>query len=223
MAPVRKIARAEVFDLRSSLLGKHVRYSVIFPADYSSASADLPLLYLLHGLFGSHENWLTKTNILEYAADHSFLIVCPDDGDGWYTDSPHLKGHCYESYLLQELMPAVEGRFRAGGLRSRRAVAGISMGGYGAFKLAFRQPEMFCLAASMSGAFHAAEVTADGAWPELQPSILEIFRDNDPLRKENNIFEIAEAFDPTQAARPPVPSLRLRDRRQFSERKQTLR
>ena len=164
------------FILKSELLDREVPLHVIFPASYTAFCAPTPVLYLLHGLFGRFDNWLTNTGIIEYAKKHRFVIVCAEGGDNWYADSPHLENHFYESYILNELMPAVELKFEIGQSREKRAIAGLSMGGYGAFKFAFHQPEIFCFAASMSGAFHAAEIRRDDEWTELQNSILQFLQ-----------------------------------------------
>lgn len=192
-----------VFTLRSEFLGGEIPFHAVFPESYENSSAEIPVLYLLHGLFGSFDNWLTNTKILEYAAECSFIIVCPEGGDSWYADSPHLENHFYESYFFDELIPAVEKRFDAGKSRGKRAIAGLSMGGYGAFNFALRRPEIFCFAASMSGAFHAAEIFIDDSWAELQPSIFAVFEKDDLLRAKNNLFQIIKRFPAHKLARLP--------------------
>ena len=182
------------FILKSKLLEREVPLHVIFPADHAAFSSTTPVLYLLHGLFGRFDNWLTNTKIVEYAKKYPFVIVCAEGGDNWYADSPLLENHFYESYILEELMPAVESKFNVGQSREKRAIAGLSMGGYGAFKFAFRQPEKFRFAASMSGAFHAAEIRPDDKWTELQNSILAVFADEERFKSENNLFQIIEKY-----------------------------
>lgn len=193
-----------VFSLKSELLSREISYYAHFPENCESSSG-LSVLYLLHGLFGHFDNWLTNTNINEYARERSFIIICPDGGNTWYADSQKIENHFYESYFFDELFEDVERRFNAGESRKSRAIAGLSMGGYGAFKFAFRRPEMFCFAASMSGAFHAAEIFGNDSWTELQPSILEVFGDGDSgnIRAENDLFQIAEKFPSEQIGELP--------------------
>lgn len=180
----------EIFILQSKLLGRDIPYAVIFPANYQESGAGFPVLYLLHGLFGRFDNWLTNTKIIEYAAEFPAVIVCAEGGDNWYTDGKHF----YESYFFDELFPAVENRFNIRQTKESRAIAGLSMGGYGAFKFAFRRPEMFCLAASLSGAFHAAEICGDDVWKELQTSRIEVFGGDEKIRTHNDLFQIVENF-----------------------------
>ena len=184
------------FRLASRLLAREINYCAILPENYENYGGEFPVLYLLHGLFGQFDNWLTNTNLVEYAKDFPGVIICTDGGDNWYADVPHLKNHFYESYFFDELFPAIEQQFKVGKTKSSRAIAGLSMGGYGAFKFAFRRPEMFCFAASMSGAFHAAEVCNDAEneiWKEINQSVINVFGD-DNLRAKNNLFQIAENF-----------------------------
>ncbi len=188
------MTKSGIYRLPSKFLDREIPFAVIFPKNYEKTAAKFPVLYLLHGLFGHFDNWLTNTEILEYAADCPFFIVCAEGGDGWYADSPHLPHHFYESYFLRELIPAVEKEFKVEANRSKRMIAGLSMGGYAAFKFAFRRPEMFCFAASMSGAFHAAEVFKGDLWTEIQPSIKAVFGDDYSLRKQNDLFQLAENY-----------------------------
>lgn len=173
----------EIVRFESDLLGCETYYRAILPESRQTSG----VLYLLHGLFGSPENWIENTDVIRYAASRNFLIICPDGGDNWYTDNP-AAGHQHESFILDELIPHAEGKFNIGGSRGSRAIAGISMGGYGAFKMAFHRPELFCLAASLSGAFHAAEIETRGdRWSELLPSIYNIFGEDLRLRKQNSL------------------------------------
>ncbi len=193
----------DIYALDSRRLGRKVFYHAIFPEHHDDSSSPTPVLYLLHGLFGRFDNWLTNTKILEHARELSFAIVCPDGGDGWYADSPLMENHFYESYLTEELIAAVENRFNLGKSRQKRAIAGLSMGGYGAFKFTLREPENYCFAASMSGAFHAAEIVVGDIWTELQPSILAVFGADKALRTENDLFQIARNFPAERIAALP--------------------
>ena len=87
------------------------------------------------------------------------LFRSPEGENSWYTDSASVPTDKYESYILQELIPDVEQRFRASSERVGRAIGGLSMGGYGALKFGVKHPEMFVFAASLSGALDAASWT----------------------------------------------------------------
>lgn len=204
MSDAKKV-QVKIIQLASDQLARETVYCAILPENYENSPADFPVLYLLHGLFGRFDNWLTNTKILEYAKVFPGVIVCADGSDNWYADAPHLKNHFYESYFFDELFPAVERNFRVGKTKCARAIAGLSMGGYGAFKFAFRRPEMFCFAASMSGAFHAAEVCGDAKqeiWREIHPSVENVFS-NENVRVENNLFQMIENFPPAKISKLP--------------------
>jgi S-formylglutathione hydrolase FrmB len=188
--------------LTSSLIHKEVRYRIIVPGNYGGKKGRYPVLYLLHGLFGSFENWSELTRLREYASGYSLMIVMPEGGDNWYTDQG--SGEDHESYLIRELMPAVEEGFRTIATRGGRAIAGNSMGGYGAFKIALKYPKMFGFAASFSGAFDAPTLSGSsgaGNWSELGPSLTKVFGGDRPwIRTENDLKYLA-----SKASRP-LPS-----------------
>lgn len=150
------------FELKSALLGRSINYRILYPVTYQypdKREKRFPVLYLLHGITGNSANWIEKTRFALYATHYDLFIVMVEGQNGWYTDSATVPSDKYESYILQELMPDAEQRFRISKERDGRAVAGLSMGGYGAIKFGLKHPEMFALVASMSGAFAAASLT----------------------------------------------------------------
>jgi S-formylglutathione hydrolase FrmB len=204
----RNRVSTETVPLYSRLNKRELLYCVILPNDYESSKGKRAVLYLLHGLFGRFDNWITNTKLTEYVENLSFIVVCAEGENGWWTDSTEIESNFYESYLTEELIPDVERKFNVRAERNSRAIAGLSMGGYGAFKLAFRRPEMFCFAASTSGAFHAAEICENrnhDEWKELLPSITQVFGDaqNKKKRQENDLFQLASDFPSEQISRLP--------------------
>jgi len=172
----------------SSLIQKNMPYRVLVPDAVSRADDPLPVLYLLHGLFGSCANWADLTELKSYVENSKLLVVMPEGGDNWYTDSEEK----YESYLINDLMPEIKSRFNASTERGYRAIAGNSMGGYGAIKLALKYPDIFSFAASFSGAFHVTRFVGDSAGKEFAPSISRVFgNDNSQTRTANDLFAIA--------------------------------
>lgn len=170
--------RVQTIQFESKLVGKTLPYNVLLPVDYNQPAAKAkhyPVLYLLHGLTGHYTNWLDKTRLVDYTIGYDIIIVTPEGNNSWYTDSASVQTDKYESYIVQELIPDVEKRFRASSARGSRAIAGLSMGGYGALKFGVRHPELFAFAASMSGALDAASWTEadlkglESIWRTLQP------------------------------------------------------
>jgi putative tributyrin esterase len=180
--------------LQSSLMQRELPFLVILPEHYEVSKVNYPVLYLLHGLFGSCDNWLELTEIANYLVDTEFVVVLPEGGNNWYSDSATIATDKFESSFINELIPAVEANYRISARRETRAIAGLSMGGFGALKFALKRPELFIFAGSMSGAFNAAHLTGieeNSDWQELYPSVLEVFGQvNSPLRIENDLFKI---------------------------------
>ena len=109
-----------------------------------------PVLFLLHGLSDDHTMWTRRTSIERYAAERNLAVVMPAVGRSFYQDMA--SGARYWSFVSEEL-PAIMRRFFP--LSEKRAdnfAAGLSMGGYGAMRLALAHPDRFAAAASFSGA-----------------------------------------------------------------------
>ncbi|MDT4953457.1 MAG: hypothetical protein QOJ02_1595 [Acidobacteriota bacterium] len=202
--------RVETIQFKSKLVGKTLPYSVVLPQMYSQPGKETisyPVLYLLHGLAGHYSNWLSKTKLSEYAAKYQMIIVTPEGNDGWYTDSATVVADKYETYVVQELIPDVESRYRALKGREGRAIAGLSMGGYGALKFGVKYPDRFIFAASISGALDAAQRTADNpgnAWDFLRPSIMQTFGAADsPTRAANDLSKLVRNLPAERLASLP--------------------
>jgi S-formylglutathione hydrolase FrmB len=150
----------ETVQFRSQLVNATLPYNVILPPGYRTASTTrYPVLYLLHGWAGHYTDWLTRTQVADYAAQYRLIVVMPEGNDSWYVDSGAVATDKYETYILKELIPDVDKRFRTIQARYGRAVAGLSMGGYGAIKYGLKYPSAFEFAASMSGAFGVTRYT----------------------------------------------------------------
>jgi putative tributyrin esterase len=183
----QNVVRVETVSLHSKITGIDLPYSVILPLGYGAfwSRKSYPVLYLLHGHSGDHTSWTANTPLTNYAANFAMIIVTPEGRDGWYTDSATVSEAKYETYVVKELIPDVESRYRVISERSGRAIAGYSMGGYGALKFALKYPELFVFAGSMSGAFDAPLRNDD-------PSIRQTFGEpGNPVRDANNLTNIA--------------------------------
>lgn len=184
-------ATVENHKLDSKLMAREMPYRIILPMSYNSSNEKTfyPVVYLLHGLTGHFNNWTDKTKIAEYAAKYNYIIVTPEGGDGWYTDSATVPADKYESYIIQELIPEVDKKFRTIADREHRVIAGLSMGGYGAVKFGLKYPEKFALVGSFSGALGVVSLPSKST--ATFPSIKSVFgEDESPTRKNNDIFRI---------------------------------
>lgn len=157
-------------DLFSDVLEVGVSVTVVWPqatehqigvSGGRERSDGPPVLYLLHGLSDDHTAWLRNTSIERYAVAAGVAVVMPAVSRSFYADERH--GHRYWTYLSEELPVALGSMLRFSTRREDTYVAGLSMGGYGALKLALRHPERFAAAASLSGALDLQEVLT-GEW-----------------------------------------------------------
>jgi S-formylglutathione hydrolase FrmB len=179
--------------LDSKLRAREIPYRVILPASYANKPNDrFRVIYLLHGLFGHFDNWTNLTKIDEEYAKHvNAIIVMPEGGDGWYTDSATVPTDKYESYIIQELIPEIDKKFRTIADRKHRAIAGLSMGGYGAIKFGLKYPDKFSLVGSFSGALDAP--LRGQKHQHWRPSIMGVFGpDGSQVRKDNDIYHLVD-------------------------------
>jgi S-formylglutathione hydrolase FrmB len=183
------------YKLSSKLMAREMPYRVVLPANYAANNqARYPVIYLLHGLTGHYDNWGDKTKIAEYLAPYQMIVVMPEGNNGWYTDSATVPNDRYESYITRELIPEIDKKFRTRSDRGHRIVAGLSMGGYGSIKFGLKNPEMFGLVGSFSGALGAASWTEKvlGNRGSIAQTILSVYGAEDsPTRRDNDIFKIA--------------------------------
>ena len=119
-------------------------------SDYFKDGYKFQVLYLLHGAYGDYSDWTRLTSIEKYAQNHKIAVVTPSVSNSFYQDMH--RGTAYLTYLLDELPAFVKSIFPISEKREDTFVAGLSMGGYGAVKLAFERPEQFAACASLSGA-----------------------------------------------------------------------
>jgi len=167
-------------DFYSDVLGFATSMTVILPQRTESqigmtgrvVGDAFPTLYLLHGLSDDDSIWLRRTSIERYVAELGLAVVMPQVHRSFYTDEVY--GRPYWSFLSEELPRIASGFFRLSTRREDTFVAGLSMGGYGAFKWALRQPDRFAAAASLSGALDLAgrQHTA-GPVPGVDPRMME--------------------------------------------------
>ncbi len=188
---IQNVVRFEVVQFKSNLVGKILPYGVVLPPGYgliTSRRIRYPVLYLLHGWSGNYNSWTKQTALMQYAAEYQMIIITPEGGNGWYTDSATVPSDQYETYVIRELIADVDTRFRTIGDRRGRGVAGASMGGYGALKFGFKHPETFSLVASMSGALDASTRTDEA-------SIMQAFGEtNSPTREADDLQRLVREF-----------------------------
>ncbi len=145
----------------SQKLGATVRYNVYLPSGYERSLAHYPVTYLLHGLTDTYTAWDQKggmreitDELVESGESKAMVIVMPNAGgpdvnniwNGYF----NMPGWSYEDFFFEELLPAVEQKYRCGGKKEQRAVMGLSMGGGGSTSYSQRHPDLFCACYAMS-------------------------------------------------------------------------
>jgi putative tributyrin esterase len=200
-------ASVETVQFQSKLVNATLPYNAILPPDYHVSKATrYPVLYLLHGFGGHYSDWATRTNVADYAAQYRMIVVMPEGNNGWYSDSVSANADKYESYILKELIPDVQKRYRTIEARYGRAVAGLSMGGYGAIKFGLKRPDLFAFAASLSGTLDVATWTEDYLknLKSIRDSVFSVFGPlGSEARQKNDIFEIVRGMTPSRVANLP--------------------
>jgi enterochelin esterase-like enzyme len=144
--------------LSSEILGGERKYAIYLPPDYDVSARSYPVLYLLHGAGDDQTGWVQFGEVL-HIADKAIregnatpmVIVMPDASTGRRGYFNDISGEWrYEDFFFEEFIPYVEDTYRIKGEKRYRAVAGLSMGGGGAFMYALHRPDMFSSAAPLS-------------------------------------------------------------------------
>lgn len=125
----------------------------VVPFDAETEQKPLKTLYLLHGAFGSHTDWILGTNILRYAEEHSLAVVMPAGDNSFYVDRP-APGSDYGEFVGRELVDLTRRIFPLSRKREDTFIGGLSMGGYGAMRNGLKYSDTFSAIVSLSGALH---------------------------------------------------------------------
>lgn len=186
---------------KSPTLQKCLALNVLLPQ--VEAPGPYPVFYLLHGLSDDHTIWMRHTRLEWYVRDLPLIVVTPDGGRSFYCDA--VAGPAYETYLLEDVIPLVDRFFPTVAAREGRVLGGLSMGGYGALKLAFKFPDRFCSAVSHSGALNIARGMLR---EDLHAELRRIFG-TDAAGGKDDLFALAEAAAARPESRAALPALRF--------------
>lgn len=195
LIPLCAEARVDTLWVQSSQMDKKIGTTVILPEDYDTAlKAKYPVIYILHGAGGDYGNWLRRVPQLEqYSTHYGFIFVCPDGGKtSWYLDSPVDPQIRYESYIIDELVPQIDAKYRTSATVQKRAITGLSMGGHGALYLALKNPQTFQIAGSMSGGVDLRPFTEN--WD--LPMRLGKYENHKQNWENNSVVVLAERAQP---------------------------
>ncbi len=182
-------------NFHSEILGKATQVWVIMPQkstqgqigmDSGNRAEKYKCLYLLHGCSDDYTIWMRRTSIERYAARYGIAVVMPDAERSYYCNQKY--GYRFYDYLTKELPALIEDMFPVSSKAEDRYVAGLSMGGYGALKMALREEGRYAMAAALSpvGDIHP--------WVREYPQMnfITSFGENTEIPDEDDILYLLE-------------------------------
>lgn len=188
---MRHMALCEIHLSQGNALRKMTSIMALLP---EGKPGPWPVLYLLHGLSDDHTAWQRWTSIERYVRDLPLMVVMPNGERGWYTDSASDPNSAYETLITRDIINFVDATFQTIANREGRVIAGLSMGGYGALKLALKHPDIFRAAASHSGAVEIATHISDQEGNQNSETV-RIFGPN-PSGGTEDVFALAKNASP---------------------------
>lgn len=145
----------------SNALGKSIQYNAFVP---DGGATDVPVFLLMHGLSDDYTQWQRFTEAERYASERGAAVIMPDGARSFYTDMKY--GGAYYSCIVNDVMNSARNLFPISRRRERTFTAGLSMGGYGAAKIALRNPDKFAGFISLSGCLDIAKLARDYTFNE---------------------------------------------------------
>ena len=148
-------------NFESQYLNGNTEISIVLPDkpqevqanSFYSSGNKYKVLWLLHGGYGDHSDWVRKSMIEVYASELNLIVVMPSALNSFYSNWPKtMMGYNMYDFITEELMPLVYNWFPASSKRGDNFIAGLSMGGFGTVKFAVNYPEKFAAAAVLSAA-----------------------------------------------------------------------
>ena len=206
--------RAECSVIKSSILPRPVRYCAFLPDSFDQdKTRQYPVLYYLHGLGDNEQSllnfggWDVISELRRQGKVGDFIVLAPSGGHTFYLNSADGKMK-YEDFFMKEFMPQMEKKYRAESTRATRGITGVSMGGYGALRLAFKYPDEFAAVSAQMPALIAdlpKDFTSGG--PGSPGSLMgDVF--GSPFSRayfeRNNIFYFARSDSATSLKRMKI-------------------
>ncbi len=162
-----------------------------------------PVLWLLHGRSDDHTIWGRRTSIERYVAELGLAVVMPSAGLSFYCDMAG--GSRYGEFFEEELPALARSFFPLSDKREDNFVAGLSMGGYGAMRLALTHPERYAAGASLSGVLDIAQM-CESTEPFRRQMMRDVFGD-DLARVRGSKLDLFHLLQSQQASGTSLPAL----------------
>lgn len=181
----------------SETLSMSTSFMAILPQPTSSKQIGMPgtartgphpTLYLLHGLSDDHTTWCRRTNLERYVSELGIAVIMPNAHRSFYTNMAH--GERYFDFIADELPQLARSFFHLSDQLEHNHIAGLSMGGYGAFKVGIRRPNLFSSATSLSGVMDVANIDR---WFKNEATKNNVFGSPDKVRgSDDDLFHLIE-------------------------------
>ena len=188
-------------NFNSAELGRQTQIYILLP---DKSDTPCKTLWLLHGLTDNHTAWLRFTSIERYAAEHRLAVIMPNGDRSWYTDIAYNAN--YFSFITKELPQLCFKTFsQLSQKREDNIIAGLSMGGYGALKMAFSCPEQYGSCISLSGALDITAKDPDSNFSEWK-SIFG-YEIQDPLELKGSKHDLFALASNAKSEKKALPKL----------------
>lgn len=142
----------EKIRIKSNFLNADTNLNIYLPPNYNK-NKKYSLLFLLHGYGGNENNWIENglinnymDNLIHQKKINPFIIVMPAGKKSFYVGNT-------EKFIIKEMYPYILKNYSIKDTKNNIAIAGVSMGGFGAFSLAIKNQNIFSTSISLSGAF----------------------------------------------------------------------
>ncbi len=183
-------------NFRPASLGHNTTVNIILP---EKINAETKTLWLLHGMYGDHASWTNGSSIGRYVRNKNIAVIMPAAENSFYTNMVY--GYDYFDYVTRDLPDFIHNTFRLSADRNKNFIAGLSMGGYGALKLALRCPDKYSMAASLSGCVDIVATLGRITWNKIAASNWGEDFLNNVKDSDEDIFHLIENF-PANAEKP---------------------
>ena len=154
----------ETVEYYSPAVDRRMKFDIVLPEGYYQSDARYPVLYLLHGYMQNYTVWGRNLAAAFYARNlNDLIVVLPDAGNSWfinYASSDDGQTNNWEDHIVIDVLAYVDKNYRTEARREGRAIAGLSMGGFGAYSMGLRNSELFVSIGSTSGALGHARTAA---------------------------------------------------------------